>query len=127
MDENQQKAFDSWAKFLNPEILKSNLIAASLFLAAFEMLRSSVISPIRDFFSCGFDQNGPIVDPKYETKVLSLDKSPLRASLLWLKDMDVISLDDMLIVDRIREHRNQLAHELMKFVALDVTRAALDE
>jgi|688.fasta_scaffold270646_3 hypothetical protein len=117
MNENQQKAFDSWAKFLNPEVLKSNLIAASLFLAAFEALRSSVISPIRDFYSCGFDQYGPIVDPEYQTKVLSLDKSPLRASLLWLKDREVISSGDMLLVDRIRKHRNQLAHELMKYVA----------
>ena len=53
----------------------------------------------------------------YETKVLCLDKSPLRASLLWLKNMSVIDDPDIAEIDRIREHRNELAHDLPKFLA----------
>ncbi|NOZ40290.1 MAG: hypothetical protein GXP24_08705 [Planctomycetes bacterium] len=117
MDEHQQRAFNSWAKFLNPQVLRQNLITASLFLAAFESLKSSVTNPIRDFFSNGFDENGFIVDPEYQAEVLDRHKSPLRASLLWLHDREIVDDADIATVDRIREHRNELAHQLMKYVA----------
>ena len=70
-------------------------MAASLFLAAYETLSASVIEQIQTFFTFGFDQNGPIVDDAYRLKVLALDASPLRASLLWLKEHNVIDEDDM--------------------------------
>ncbi len=116
MDPQKKDAFFGWAKFLNPESLKGNLIAASLFLAAYETLKSSIIEQIRRFFKNGFDQNGLIVDADYQTKVLSLDKSALRASLLWLKEHGVIREDDLKLIDEIREHRNELAHDLSKFI-----------
>ncbi|GAI34251.1 unnamed protein product, partial [marine sediment metagenome] len=74
----------SWERFLNPEILRTNLIVASLFITAFEMLKDSIIGHIRDFFTNGFDENGWIIDDKYKTEVLSKNKSPLYASLAWL-------------------------------------------
>lgn len=48
MDE-REKAFRGWAKLVNPDSLRSNLIAASIFLAAYEILRASVIDHIKDF------------------------------------------------------------------------------
>lgn len=116
MDRLKRDTFLDWAKFLHPESLKGNLIAASLFLAAYETLRASVIEQIQSFFTFGFDQNGPIVDDAYRLKVLALDASPLRASLLWLKEHNVIDEDDMKSVDDIRKHRNELAHDLPKFI-----------
>jgi hypothetical protein len=89
MQEQQRDAFESWAKFLNPRTLKSNLIIASLFLAAYETLRSAIIEHIRGFYTNGFNQNGWIIDTKYQTDVLSRHNSPLRASLLWFREMKV--------------------------------------
>lgn len=53
----------SWERFLNPETLRSNLIVASIFLAAYEILRQSIIERIRDFYIKGFDSSGFTVDP----------------------------------------------------------------
>jgi hypothetical protein len=120
LDVLREKALQGWAKFLNPESLKSNLITASIFLAAYETLKASVIDRIRNFFTYEFDENGGVVSEDYESEVLSLDtnknKSPLRASLLWLKQRSVISATDIELVDNIRNHRNELAHNLPEFL-----------
>lgn len=116
VDEQRDKAMRGWAKFLNPDTLRGNLITASIFLTAYEMLRASVIDRIRDFFTHGFDESGWVISDEYKTKVLALDKSPLRASLLWLKGMSAIDDADMANVDAVREHRNELAHDLPKFL-----------
>jgi hypothetical protein len=116
MDALREQVFRSWAKFLNPESLRSNLIAASIFLAASETLRTSVIDRICNFFTYKFDENGGVVSEDYRNKVLSLDKSPLRASLLWLKEMSAIGDAEIELVDEIRKHRNDLAHDLPKFL-----------
>ena len=116
MAASEPDPLQSWNKFLNPDSLKSNLIVASMFLAAYESLRASVIDQLKDFFCVGFDQNGFNYSPDYESKVLSKHKSPLRASLLWLKDMDVVTGSDLDRVDRIRKHRNEIAHDLPRFI-----------
>ncbi len=36
MSDHRQQARRAWAKFLDPEVLRSNLIVASIFLAAYE-------------------------------------------------------------------------------------------
>jgi hypothetical protein len=117
MSEQWDRANQGWAKFLNPEALRGNLIVASIFLAAYERLRTSVIDRIRAFFTHGFDENGPIVSEEYKSDVLTLDKSPLRASLFWLQKMSAIDETDIARVDRVREHRNELAHDLPRFIA----------
>jgi hypothetical protein len=107
----------SWAKLLDPAALRTNLIAASLFLAAYETLSSSVIDQIRDFFADEYGPAGAKVSERYKSEVLSLDKSPLRASLLWLKGMSVLEDADLTLADLIRKHRNDLAHELPRFIS----------
>lgn len=67
----------SWERALHPETLKTNIITASIFSMAFEMLKSSIIEKIKSFFTNGFDENGLIVSPEYREKVLRLNRSPL--------------------------------------------------
>lgn len=117
MTEHREHARRSWAKFVNPEVLRGNLIAASMFLAAYEILRASVIDRIRSFFCSRFRDGKWVPDDDYRTKCLALDKSPLRASLLWLKQMSAIDDTDMAQVDELRCHRNDLAHDLPRFLA----------
>ena len=106
-----------WAKFLNREELRDNLLAASLFLAAFEMLKTSVIEPIRNFLCFEFKDGKRVVSEDYRVNCLKLDNNPFIASLLWLKQMVVINDSDLTLANNIRRHRNELAHELPKFLA----------
>ncbi len=116
MSDHRQQARRAWAKFLDPEVLRSNLIVASIFLAAYETLRTSIIDRIRSFFTFEFRNGEWVAGGDYQTKCFALDKSPLRASLLWLKQMSAIDDADIARVDSIREHRNELAHDLPKFL-----------
>ena len=114
MDNDVQK---SWERFLNPETLKTNLIAASIYIAAFEILKQSVVDRIKDFFSEGFDQTGRIIGEKYRQEVLSKNKSPTYASLLWLEGMGVITKSDIEKFEAIKAYRNVLAHEITEFLS----------
>lgn len=107
----------SWERFLNPEILRANLIVASLYITAFEMLKESIIGRIKDFFTDGFNENGWIINERYRSEVLCLNSSPLYSSLLWLKNMDAITDDDIENFNEIKNCRNDLAHEITNFIS----------
>jgi hypothetical protein len=113
MDKDNQA---KWERFLDPEVLRPNLILASIYIAAFEVLKNSIIERIRDFYVSGFDENGWIVLPEYKDTVLSKDKSPTYASLKWLKESEAINDDDIQKFNKIKEHRNLLAHEITKMM-----------
>lgn len=107
----------AWERFLNPVTLRSNLIVASLFLSAFEILRESIVERIRDFYSIGFDASGPKLDPKYKTEVLAKNRSPVYASLAWLKESGAITNADIATFDRVRQTRNEITHEITHLLA----------
>ena len=107
---------ESWLKFLNPESLKGNLIRSSIYLTCWEMLKNSVMDHPRDFYTDGWNDGKVILDPKYKTEVLALDNDPLIASALWFKKLGAISDDDIILLSGFRSHRNEIAHELPKFL-----------
>lgn len=115
-----EKVKASWARVLHPETLKSNIITASIFSMAFEMLKSSIIEKIEGFFTNGFDENGMMVSPEYKEKVLALNRSPLYASLKWLQDMTAINDKDLESFEHIKRCRNTLAHEMLTFASTGV-------
>ncbi|NWH06718.1 hypothetical protein [Desulfobacter latus] len=106
----------SWENFLNPETLRSNLIVVSVFLSAFEILKECIIERPKEMYTNGFDENGLIIDEKYKSLVLSLNKSPLYASLEWFKKNGVIDQADIETFTEIKNCRNALAHELPNFI-----------
>lgn len=106
----------SWERFLKPENLKANLIISSLFITSYEILKDSIITRIRNFFTNGFNEKGWIVDKEYQTEVKSLNKSLLYASLEWLKNMKVIDDNDIEEFNEIKKCRNELAHEIVNFI-----------
>jgi hypothetical protein len=81
------------------------------------LLQSSIIERIHEFFTYEFNEKGGIESKQYKDEVLSLDKNKRQASLLWLKKMSAINDADMKLVKNIVDHRNELAHELPKFLA----------
>lgn len=113
MEEDVKK---SWLNFLNPETLRSNLVAASVFLSAFEILKECIIERPKEFYTTGFNENGLIIDKDYRLKVLSLNKSPIYASLEWFKNHNAIKQKDIEIFTEIKACRNELAHELPNFI-----------
>jgi hypothetical protein len=115
-----EKIRASWERALHPETLKSNIITASIFSMAFEMLKSSIIEKIEGFFINGFDKNGMIVSPEYKEKILSLNRSPLYASLKWLQDMGAINDKDLETFEHIKKCRNTLTHEMLAFASSGV-------
>jgi hypothetical protein len=44
------KVRQAWEDFLNPEVTRNRLLAASVYIAAFEALKDSIVGRIRDFF-----------------------------------------------------------------------------
>ena len=105
-----------WEELLNPEITRERLISASLYIAAFEILKQSICDRIRDFYCFGFGVSGDLVDPKYQSEVLSRNRSRLHASLSWLQEHDVLEASDIEAFERVKGARNALAHNLQALV-----------
>lgn len=106
----------SWAKFLNPDALKQNLIIGGLYLAAFELLKQSLIGRPRDFFWNGIRDGEDYISPEYETKVLALHKHRYTASALWWQTMGAIDAADLDKLREVREHRDEIAHDMPKML-----------
>ena len=107
---------DQWEAFLTPAVMQERLVSASLYITSYEMLKDSIIGRIRDFYCNGVDTNGPNISPDYQAKVLSLNKSPLYASLRWLEHAEVIDQTDLQSFEDLKALRNLLAHELPQIV-----------
>lgn len=110
-------ATQSWLKFLNPVELKQNLIRCSIFIAAWELLKESVIDPILWFYTDGF-HGKTYIRPKYHQEVIDLDtrekKDVFHASCLWLRKNNAICDADIQMISYIRDHRNFVTHEMTK-------------
>lgn len=119
MEESVRK---SWEKILNPDTLKENLIAASVFLTAYEYLRNSLISHLRGFFTdSGFmsieDLTNPGISENYRVKVLSLDRREMVACALWFRNSGALTDEDIALIQTVTDHRNEIAHELPKLLS----------
>ncbi|NMM07720.1 hypothetical protein [Polaromonas sp.] len=108
-----------WEQLLTPAIAREKLISASMYITAFELLKDSIIDRVRSFYADSFDQNGPIVGPEYQAKVLSRSKSVLYASLNWLLENDAINKQDIQLFESIKATRNSIAHGLHTLVIGD--------
>lgn len=109
-------ATEKWEQLLTPAVMQERLISASLYVTAFELLKESIVGRLRSFYMVGFNTDGDIIDERYDTAVLSRNKSPLYASLDWLVENEVIDKNDLQSFERIKTTRNSLAHELPSLV-----------
>ena len=81
------------------------------------MLLRSVKDRLHEFFANTWTaEDGWKTSSSYREKVLSLDpkgkSDPLRASIAWLRQMDVIDANDEKEIRELTDERNRLAHEL---------------
>lgn len=112
-----ERISENWLKFLDPESLKMSLIQTSMYLTCWEFLKQSLIEKPRDFFAHEWRDMEAIPGPGYISKVLSLDKDPLIASMLWFREHAAVTDADVTLLRELRSHRNEIAHELPKFLA----------
>jgi hypothetical protein len=115
--DDHKKAQESWERFLNPDELRPTLMLSSIYISTFEILKDVIISRIKDFYWRGFDENGDIIDPKYQSDVLAKNSSPLYASILWLKEAEAISDSDIELFNQIKKRRNDIAHEMFRMLS----------
>lgn len=118
MNSEQDNFLEGWKKLLDRRTLRANLINASLYLAAWELLEDAVIKQIKQFYLLG-DNDNKTLFAKYNDAVLSRHKYEFRASLLWFLEMGAIDASDLDLTDRLREHRNEIAHSLPQIAASD--------
>jgi hypothetical protein len=112
----KEKTLLAWEQFLNPDVLRQNLILASIYIAYYEILKDSIVDRPKEFFATQWTKDGPKVSEKYKREILIRNKSPLYASLSWLKESGVIDSSDLERFERIRYCRNELAHELKDLI-----------
>jgi hypothetical protein len=116
-----------WEDLLTPAVMQERLVSASLYITAFEMLKESIVGRLKDFYCIGFTEDGITTSPDYELKVLSLNKSPLYASLRWLADAEAIDQKDVDVFDQLKQLRNSLAHELPEIVLMGKNVALMEK
>lgn len=105
---------------LHPDELRSGLLLASLYVLAYESFKDGVIDHLRILHFCGIDESGWMInEAEYRRDVLSRDKHPLRASLLWFHEYGAISDEELDTAERLRATRNRLVHELWKLLGTD--------
>jgi len=116
MDQIQHDASKDWEKLLDPDTLKTNLVRASVYLASYELLKAAIVQNPRGFIN--MVNSDPSSDgQEYRKNVVSLcPKDRLHASCLWFQKMGAIDDADIAMIKEIRSHRNDIAHELPKYI-----------
>jgi hypothetical protein len=90
-------------------------MTGGIYLAAFEMLKQSLMGKPKDFYCTDLDSNGEAKD-KYTREVLLLDDDPFKANVYWWRKIGVFSDTDVNLTLKVRAHRNEIAHEIPKFL-----------
>ncbi|MEZ5681495.1 MAG: hypothetical protein R3E14_09400 [Erythrobacter sp.] len=112
---------DQWEEFLNPDVIRTKLIAAGLFLVGHEMLLDSITRHPLSFFSNRWTTSGPERSAEYKTEILARDPKgkgdAVRGSIAWLRMMEVITPQDECDIKAVTDMRNELAHEMTAMVS----------
>lgn len=110
-------------KIFDEKLVKKYLNNASLFLLAWEMLKSVIIDNLKNFICMNWETiDGKLVQIEsedYKKRVLSLDPDRLKASCMYSMQMEIITEDDYKEILRLRNARNEIAHELTKILLDD--------
>lgn len=140
LDERIKKAYPKAHKALfgNGDETRKELMAASLFIMTYECLKDFVESKFQGFFTDGFEtrKDGAVADifssswldqkQKQEARYKELSKSLadiemgritlFQAGCAWFHEMEAITDDDLTQIIYLSKLRNELAHELYKWL-----------
>ena len=73
--------------------MRPKLIVASIYIAAYEVLKSTIVERLKSFYTFGGIYKE--YHRKYKSEVLSRNRSPVYASPDWLKESHAIDDSDM--------------------------------
>ena len=98
---------------LSSDELREALAYAGLILVAFELVKSMIVNPIKSFYwNTAFGEGMPF--KSYDEDVLPRHRNEFEACLLYLRDyMEAIDSEDLLTIQALRKHRNDLSHDLV--------------
>ncbi len=98
---------------LSTEEVREALAYAGLVLVSFELVKSLIVKPIKFFYAdVTFGEGMPF--KSYDEDVLFRHRNEFEACLLYLRDfMEAINSEDLMTVQALRKHRNDLAHDLV--------------
>jgi len=102
--------------YLNDKKIRSRMMFASLYIAAFEIFKHTIIENVRYFFVDGFKDGKLIFSENYEKSVLDLHKNDFIASIKWIKKMGAIDEKDMEFIKQVTDCRNEIVHNMDKFL-----------
>ena len=115
---NHEKYYRDCMKFFDENEVRYQLITASIYLTAYDLLIDTIIRKIEEFYTDGYDENGLKIGKRYQTEVRELYKKDIViASTRWLVKYKVITKSEMERIKIFRKHRNELAHELTKMIS----------
>lgn len=106
---------------LRPDIIRGTLAFAGLYQVTHEMIKHTVLIKVREFFCSNLNLDGSDSmtaeeNDRYRLSVLALAENRFRASLLWLVKNDAITQIQADRLELIRSHRDDLVHELTKYL-----------
>lgn len=126
VNKKKHKVLKDLKKITTSEIQKRNLILSSLIIAAYERLKYVIVDRPKEFFTFTVDSFKSIteVSDEFEDDLkeirIELSKAERRNSFTvmahWFKKQDALDGRDVETLDKIRVYRNELAHELSKFL-----------
>jgi len=101
------------AAHIEPTNTRRLLTLVGLYLVAYELVNSGVIDGVRGFFSHDWEAaRGWIVDEQYRRDVTAGYKTELDGCINWLTEANAITPADADAIQRLRNERNRVAHEI---------------
>ena len=102
------------AQDLPPEALARGLAYAGFVLVGYELVKDMIVGPIKLFYrDTTFGQGMPF--KTYDEDVRARHKNEFEACLLYLRDfMEAVDDADFDAIQELRNHRNDLAHGLVR-------------
>lgn len=98
---------------LSADRIRANLQNAAMYLVAYELLRRSIVDELKAFYLVGMPGiTSPDLQREYKEEVSCRHRKLYEASCLWLADQGVLDEAAVVELQRIREHRDKVAHEL---------------
>ena len=100
-------------KSLKSQELKSRLLATSIILSSYEIIKTMVVRKTKFSFLIGTGYGGDKYADEYKADVLTRHNSPLISSAIYLAEhYEAISIDDVEQIIALRSLRNSIAHNL---------------
>ncbi len=108
---------DDYRELLNAKLAPANVLAtlafAGLIQITFELAKQAIVDGVRDFYTIGFTPR----EDRYARDVLSLNpQSKFLSSAQWLVKNEAITGAQVEVLERLRKHRHDIAHELAKYL-----------